>query len=85
MRPDRHALERNPGARERGVLGCLVVGAAEPAGARQRRSLGDARERLALALRPRLFARMFRGDDLVDLRHTGSRVRSAALMTSLIT
>ena len=50
---DRHPLEREPRARERRVLGRLHVGAAEPAGTGERRPLGDARERLALARRPR--------------------------------
>src|SRR5204863_6224484 len=68
---DRHPLEGEAGAGERGVLGRLHVGPAEPACAGESRTLGDARERLALAGRPRV----------VDVGHG----RSAASITSPIT
>src|SRR5207237_814527 len=82
---DRHALEREPRSRERRLLGRLVVGPAEPPRARDRRALRHPRERLALALRPRRLGGLLLHRGLLELRHTGSRVRSAALITSRIT
>ena len=51
----------------------------------ERRPLGHARERLALALRPVLLGRRGLAGRLFDLRHRGSRKRSAASITSPIT
>ena len=77
---DRELIEcfEYPGARS--LLGALLVGAPEPAGARQRGTLGHAGVALAEAGAPRGLLLLGNGFD--SLRHQTRCSRSAALRTS---